>query len=714
MEDFLFPGKGGPTTGITRNTGDAMTVAKGFECDSPMQLNSPPAEPQTDDENDTDMKNADAESPQKPCQYTSRFAKANNVINHHLNTDEQQQPQPVDVLTSGGKGHFSKLSQTLSKSYRDSDYTFRERVPFGESDEYVPGMDFTQQQSDNKSDTNTNISEPASVVSPRRSDTGEFRDISTGSSSVDLAASAAASVDWKSLPFSTRKKLRSAIAEMQMSPLNTVSSPMSISHKDDQIANSLFSPQSFGQNSYGGSVGPPPAIPFSKRRSRNNTLLNTTQDSASSAASSPAQNFLAKFSSPSVSRSASVNMGHMTTLGSQPEGMVAGTPSGNADFSLTADALTGEEIGRYTLGQKIGYGGFSDVYEADCKSLRGGEPNKPKACKVVKKNANLAARTSESDLSGMDSASADSSAFNSRRNSNSIGSLQDNSVIVSEEHLQMLQEVNIWRTLRHPNVLDLEYVYEDNRAIYCFTSKIMGGTLFDLVKHNRQGIDVETARQYAFQLACAMSYLHESMHIVHRDIKLENCLLDPQDDGSYNLLVCDFGMSDYINQDGEHENSRRQNRPIGPSTYSSTLRGGSTTANGTATPVPSTPSSQGGSVKRDNLGSLPYAAPELLCTAEPIYHPSVDIWSFGVVVYALLVGNLPFTHSFVPKLRGLIQNAQWDRELLKSKLGDDNEDWVELLEKCLTVDPEERASIRQVLTSSVFESLAEALVSDTQ
>ncbi|AOW07259.1 kinase-like domain-containing protein [Yarrowia lipolytica] len=711
MEDFLFPGKSGPTTGITRNPDDAMTVAKGFECDSPMQLNSPPAEPQTDDDNDTDM-NAETQSPQKPCQYTSRFAKANTFNN--LKADEQ--PQPVDVLGGGaGKGHFSRLSQTLSKSYRDSDYTFRERVPFGESDEYVPGMDFTQQQGDTKSDATTNLSGPASVASPRRSDTGEFRDISTGSSSVDLAASAAASVDWKSLPFSTRKKLRSAIAEMQMSPLNTVSSPMSISHKDDHIANSLFSPQSFGQNSYGGSVGPPPAIPFSKRRSRNNTLLNSTQDSASSAASSPAQNFLAKFSSPSVSRSASVNMGNMTTLGSQPEGVVAGTPSGNAEFSLTADALTGEEIGRYTLGQKIGYGGFSDVYEADCKSLRGGEPNKPKACKVVKKNARLAARTSESDLSSMES--ADSSAFNSRRNSNSVGSINDTSrsaIVPSEEHLQMLQEVNIWRTLRHPNVLDLEYVYEDNRAIYCFTSKIMGGTLFDLVKNNRQGIDVETARQYAFQLACAMSYLHESMHIVHRDIKLENCLLDPQDDGSYNLLVCDFGMSDYINQDEEHENSRRQNRPIGPSTYSSTLRGGTTTANGTATPVPSTPSSQGGSVKRDNLGSLPYAAPELLSTAEPIYHPSVDIWSYGVVVYALLVGNLPFTHSFVPKLRGLIQNAQWDRELLKSKLGDGNDDWVELLEKCLTVDPEERASIRQVLTSSVFESLAEALVSDTQ
>lgn len=704
MEDFLFPGKGGPTTGITRNAGDVMTVAKGFECDSPMQLNSPPAEPQTDDENDTDMKDVitgtDVQSPQQPCQYTSRFAKANNF------NKLTEEPQPVDVL---GKGHFSKLSQTLSKSYRDSDYTFRERVPFGESDEYVPGMDFTQQQSDTKSDTNTNLSGPASVASPRRSDTGEFNS-STGSSSVDLAASAAASVDWKSLPFSTRKKLRSAIAEMQMSPLNTVSSPMSISVKDDHVANSLFSPQSFGQNSYGGSAGAPPAIPFSKRRSRNNTLLNST-DNMSSAASSPAANFLAKFSSPSVSRSASVNMGHMTTLGSQPEGCVAGTPTGNAEFSLTADALTGEEIGRYTLGQKIGYGGFSDVYEAECKSLRGGEPNKTKACKVVKKNAKLVGRTSESDLSGMDS--ADSSSANSRRNSNSITSLQDCG-IVSDEHLQMLQEVNIWRTLRHPNVLDLEYVYEDNRAIYCFTSKIMGGTLFDLVKHNRQGIDVETARQYAFQLACAMSYLHESMHIVHRDVKLENCLLDPQDDGSYNLLVCDFGMSDYINLDEEHENSRRQNRPIGPSTYSSTLRGGSTTANGTATPVPSTPSSQGGSMKRDNLGSLPYAAPELLSTSEPIYHPSVDIWSFGVVVYALLVGNLPFTHSFVPKLRGLIQNAQWDRDLLRSKLGEDDEDWIELLEKCLTVDPEERATVRQILTSSVFESLAEALVSDTQ
>lgn len=676
MDDFLFPGKGGPTTGITRTTDETMTVSKGFECDSPMQLNSPPAEPQTDDFD---------EAPHKPCQYTSRFARSYRDGETRLEEEEPASDQ-------FDRGHFSRLSQTLSKSYRDTDYTFRERVPFGESDEYVPGMDFTQ---------HSLPSGPPSVTSPRRSDTGEFLNESTGSSSVDLA-SAAASVDWKSLPFSTRKKLRSAISDMQMSPLNTVSSPVAISHKEE-ISNSLFSPQSQGQ-SFGGSHGPPPAIPFSKRRSRNNTLL-TSQASSDSVASSPAQNFLAKFSSPSVSRSASVNMGH--NLGCTQEGLVTGA----AEFSLTADALTGEEIGLYTLGQKIGYGGFSDVYEALCRS-RGGE-NKPKACKVVKKNVPRSPTGASEGESGAEStdASSDSSAFNSRRNSTISDSI-NSTMNSTAEHLQMLQEVNIWRGLRHPNVLDLEYVYEDNRAIYCFTSKIMGGTLFDLVKHNRQGIDVEQARQYAFQLACALSYLHETMHIVHRDVKLENCLLDPQDDGTFNLLVCDFGMSDYINQDEEHENSRRNNRAIGPSTYSSTLRGGSATANGTATPVPGTPSSQGGSVKRDNLGSLPYAAPELLSTAEPIYNPSVDMWSFGVVVYALLVGNLPFTHSFVPKLRGLIQNAQWDRELVMAKTNDS--DWVDLLEQCLCVNAGERANVRKVLGSAVFESLAEALVSDTQ
>jgi len=94
-----------------------------------------------------------------------------------------------------------------------------------------------------------------------------------------------------------------------------------------------------------------------------------------------------------------------------------------------------------------------------------------------------------------------------------------------------------------------------------------------------------------------MSYFHQR-GIIHRDLKVENLLLDSNMD----VKIIDFGLSNEEFVEGEH----------GQMVHCST-----------------------------QCGSLAYAAPELLGYKK--YGPEVDIWSIGVNMYAMLTGCLPYT-----------------------------------------------------------------------
>ena len=336
----------------------------------------------------------------------------------------------------------------------------------------------------------------------------------------------------------------------------------------------------------------------------------------------------------------------------------------------------GQEIGDYVLGREIGFGGFSIIREAFTIS---GQERVVRAVKIVRKNI--------------------------------IGrNEQENDTLQAEfEH-----EVEIWRSLSHPYILPLFAVYNTELATFAITQLNTGGTLFDAVRSNRSGLDPKLSRRYAFQLAAALRYLHEDMHIVHRDLKLENCLVDMSGEDARatggKILLCDFGLADYVNT--EMGLSGRQ-------AYKGSHPSG--TGSDPKTPVTATHIIGPAGTSTNFTGSLPYAAPELLESDEGLLSTSVDMWAYGVVLFAMMMGKLPFSHTFAPRLRLMILGGDWDKNGLRQKeenAGDESyglhqlespdsisctpnplQGLSEVVERCMELDPLTRWDIQDVLCS---------------
>lgn len=324
----------------------------------------------------------------------------------------------------------------------------------------------------------------------------------------------------------------------------------------------------------------------------------------------------------------------------------------------------GQMVGTdYVLGKQIGFGGFSVVKEA-YKVEEHGEPRKL-AVKIVKKQ--IPERSEKEN---------------------------------DEVQAEFDHEVHVWRYLTHPNILTLDSVYETDYATFCFTKFAIGGTLFDFIRQNRSGIDTNLVKKYAYQLACALRYLHEDARVVHRDIKLENCLLDPVESSdstrSCNLMLCDFGMAEWMTTD---------NGPDSPDEY----------GDAADRPPPRNIGPAGSSTSK--AGSLEYASPELLLSTDGIISPAVDIWAFGVVVFSTIVGSRPFEDGFHPRIPGNIIAGKWSPEAVlggveEPHIRQDREDALELIRGCLEMDMEKRWTVREILSSRFLGGFAEYMDED--
>ena len=141
------------------------------------------------------------------------------------------------------------------------------------------------------------------------------------------------------------------------------------------------------------------------------------------------------------------------------------------------------------------------------------------------------------------------------------------------------------------------------------------------------------------QIISGVEYCHE-YRVVHRDLKPENLLLDT----GYNIKIADFGLSNMMVD---------------------------------------------GNFLETSCGSPNYAAPEVI--AGCIYSgPEVDVWSCGVILYALLCGSLPFDDESIPNLFKKIKSGRFKMPMLLS------EDSRDLIRRMIVVDPMKRITIPQI------------------
>jgi protein-serine/threonine kinase len=100
-------------------------------------------------------------------------------------------------------------------------------------------------------------------------------------------------------------------------------------------------------------------------------------------------------------------------------------------------------------------------------------------------------------------------------------------------------------------------------------------------------------------------------------------------------------------------------------------------------------------IPHSHIGSLPYASPELLESSPPPLGPSADIWAFGVLLYTMIAGKLPFQHQYEPRLRAMISAGKYDVESLKVAAKNDL-NLINAVKGCLITDLTKRVSLDEV------------------
>ncbi|PWN37814.1 Pkinase-domain-containing protein, partial [Meira miltonrushii] len=207
------------------------------------------------------------------------------------------------------------------------------------------------------------------------------------------------------------------------------------------------------------------------------------------------------------------------------------------------------------------------------------------------------------------------------------------------------REIVIMKLIEHPNVLGLMDVYETSKELYLILEYVAGGELFDyLVSKGR--LRAPEARAYFRQIIFGLHYCH-SFNICHRDLKPENLLLD----GSKRMVkVADFGMAALQPNEKMLETS---------------------------------------------CGSPHYASPEIV-SGKSYKGTASDIWSCGIILFALLCGRLPFDDPNIQTLLGKVRLGKFD---MPDYLERDAKD---LISKMLTVDPEKRLKMRDIMRHPWF------------
>lgn len=179
---------------------------------------------------------------------------------------------------------------------------------------------------------------------------------------------------------------------------------------------------------------------------------------------------------------------------------------------------------------------------------------------------------------------------------------------------KIYREVAILREIQHPNIVRLHEMIETDRQIGIILEYASGGELFDYILNHRYLKDNAARRLFA-QLVSGVGYLHKK-GIVHRDLKLENLLLDR----NRNIIITDFGFANTFNPDDELGEEVEYN--LSSREYVKQMELDKILPNGL----------RRGDLMQTSCGSPCYAAPELVVSESLYTGRKVDVWSCGVIL----------------------------------------------------------------------------------
>lgn len=189
---------------------------------------------------------------------------------------------------------------------------------------------------------------------------------------------------------------------------------------------------------------------------------------------------------------------------------------------------------------------------------------------------------------------------------------------------KIYREISILRGLQHPNIVRLHEMVETERHIGIILEYASGGELFDYILNHRYLKDNSARRLFA-QLVSGVGYLHKK-GIVHRDLKLENLLLDR----NKNIIITDFGFANTFDPNDELGDEIEYN--LGNKEF----------VKKAGLEIVGDSGHRRGDLMQTSCGSPCYAAPELVVSDSLYTGRKVDVWSCGVILYAMLAGYLPF------------------------------------------------------------------------
>ena len=219
---------------------------------------------------------------------------------------------------------------------------------------------------------------------------------------------------------------------------------------------------------------------------------------------------------------------------------------------------------------------------------------------------------------------------------------------------QIIQEIYALRHLRHPNIVELQTAFYINGCINIMTNLVDGGSLSDYLKLTPQ-LQEPTIGKICWYILQGLHYLRQQ-RFLHRDLKPSNVLISR----TGQVLIADFGMSRHLNASVEKAESF--------------------------------------------LGTMCYMSPERLKNES--YGFESDIWSLGLILYECALGRFPLTGN-------PLKFDYWDlisefEKSLNVKLPPQySPALTKFITKCLQVDPDERASVDELLADPWIQQFSE-------